>query len=41
MKALVIIEKFEKFMDKISYPAVIVCGVGLITRVLVSFVFSI
>jgi len=33
MKALVVIEKFEKFMDKISYPTAIVCGVFLITRV--------
>lgn len=41
MKALVMIEKFEKFMDKISYPTAIVCGVFLITRVLVSFVFGI
>ena len=41
MKALVLIEKFEKFMDKISYPTVIVCGVYFVGRVLVSFVFDI
>ena len=41
MKTIVMIEKLEKFMDKISYPTAIVCGGGLITRVLVSFVFGI
>jgi hypothetical protein len=41
MKVLAVIERFDKFMDKASYPAVIVCGVCLITRVLVSFVFGI
>jgi hypothetical protein len=41
MKAIKFIEKFEKFMDKISMPATIVCGVFLIGRVLVSFVFNV
>lgn len=41
MKALVLIEKFEKFMDKVTYPIVVVCSVYLIVRVLVSFVFDI
>ena len=36
-----LIEKFENFMDKISMPSVIVCGVFLIGRVLVSFVFNV
>jgi hypothetical protein len=41
MKAIKLIEKFEKFMDKISMPATIVCGAFLIGRVLVSFVFNV
>jgi hypothetical protein len=41
MKALTLIEKFNNTMGKITIPLTIVCCVGLITRVLVSFVFSI
>jgi len=41
MKAIEIIEKFEKFMDKVSMPIVVVCGIYLFGRVLVSFVFNV
>ncbi len=41
MKAIEIIEKFERVMDKISMPIVCVCGGYLIIRVLVSFVFNV
>ena len=41
MKAIEIIEKFERVMDKISMPIVVVCGIYLFGRVLVSFVFNI
>ncbi len=35
------IERFERFMDKISMPCTILCSVFLIGRAFVSFVFGI
>ena len=35
------IERFEKFMDKISMPFVVLSGAFLIGRVLLSFIFGI
>ena len=35
------IERFEKFMDKVSMPIALSCTAFLIGRVLVSFIFGI
>jgi hypothetical protein len=40
-KQMKTIERFERTMDKVSMPIVILCGVFLIGRVLMSFVFGI
>ena len=35
------IERFEKFMDKVSMPIALICATFLIGRMLVSFIFGI
>jgi hypothetical protein len=35
------IERFEKFMDKVSMPIALICTTFLIGRALLSFIFGI